>query len=74
MIGCVDLWEAGQLCLSGRQADGEIYGISLEVEQRRAAMLETEADLWKRRVLTYGIIGVVGWGLAVAFLSAWLSQ
>lgn len=61
-------------CTERVRSDAELYALDLEVETGRAQLLTAEADLWKARAWTWGMIGVVGWGLAVGFMSAWLSK
>ena len=64
LLSCVDLWEAEGVCAENLSASRDLYSVDLEAWTAELARLEQERSRARLQGWVWGIVGVIGWGVA----------
>lgn len=71
LLGCVDLWESEQVCLDRLGATEGLRSVDLDSYYSQLERLDSERQEMRRRAWIWGVLGVIGWGVAAGFLVGW---
>lgn len=71
LLSCVDLWEAEAVCVERLGSEKELRSVDLDSYYSQLERLDGERQEMRNRAWIWGVLGVIGWGVAAGFLVGW---